>query len=89
MKTSSSCKKINNHYHFRTNLNKIVEQDNVTHLRELDQNTKLIASLATLNVPLTFNTGQSYYRKDDDDNDDNQQGGRGFDDGNNFNRFIM
>jgi len=74
-----------NEFKLTTGLRRIVEQDNVSYLKEIDQNAKLMASITALNVPQTFMTGPSLFKKDDEDDDDVSKP-NGF---NNSNRFIM
>jgi len=55
------------------------------HLKEVDQNAKLVATITALNVPKHLMTGPATgYKKDDDDQDDPMNNFN-----NNANRFIM
>jgi len=54
------------------------------HLKEVDQNAKLVATITALNVPRHLMTGPATgYKKDDDDDDDPNKRDL------NSNRFIM
>lgn len=67
-------------------LNKLVEQDNVSYLKETDQKSRLLTAVNYLNVPYAIATGPGNFKRDDDNDDGNDGYPKQFDD---FNRPIM